>query len=135
MLRSGYMLGGEQSGHVIMLHHNTTGDGLLTALKTASVMVSEKKKLSELTSVFKLYPQVLINAKVRNELKHNYMEDKDIADMCHDIEKEFNGSGRVVIRPSGTEPLVRVMIEGENYDYIKGRAELLAALIESRLGT
>ena len=135
MLRSGYMLGGEQSGHVIMLHHNTTGDGLLTALKTASVMVTEGKKLSDLTSVFKLFPQVLVNAKVRNELKYKYMEDKDISEMCKDIEKEFQGCGRVVIRPSGTEPLVRVMIEGENYDYIKGRAELLAALIESRLGT
>ncbi len=135
MLRSGYMIGGEQSGHVILLHNNTTGDGLLTALKVATVMAVEKKSLKELASVYRSYPQVLVNAKVRNDLKYKYMEDEDIAKMCQDIEDEFQGKGRVVIRPSGTEPLVRVMIEGENYDYLKGRAELLAALIESRLGT
>lgn len=134
MLRSGYVLGGEQSGHVISLHNNTTGDGLITAIKVASAVCMQKGTLSELASVFKALPQVLINAKVRNELKYQYTEDADIKKMCESIEKEFEGRGRVVIRPSGTEPLVRVMIEGEDYPYIKSRAELLAALIESRLG-
>ncbi|MBQ8165013.1 MAG: phosphoglucosamine mutase [Clostridia bacterium] len=134
MLKSGYVLGGEQSGHVIALQHNTTGDGLLTALKVAEIVASEKKKLSELASVYTALPQVLINAKVRNDLKYSFMENEDIKAMCEELENEFNGEGRVVIRPSGTEPIVRVMIEGKDYEYIKRRAELLAALIESKLG-
>ncbi len=134
MLKSGYVLGGEQSGHVIALQHNTTGDGLLTSLKVAEIIASEKKKLSELASVYKALPQVLINAKVRNDLKYSFMENEDIKAMCDELENEFNGEGRVVIRPSGTEPIVRVMIEGKDYGYIKRRAELLAALIESKLG-
>ena len=134
MLKSGYVLGGEQSGHVISLAHNTTGDGLVTSLMVASTICNEKKKLSELASVYHALPQVLINARVRNELKYQFMEDADIASMCEELENEFNGEGRVVIRPSGTEPIVRVMIEGKDYNYIKHRAELLAALIESKLG-
>ncbi len=134
MLKNGYVLGGEQSGHVICLQNNTTGDGMLTAIKLADYVCSEGKSLSELASVFKALPQVLINARVRNELKYKYTEDSDIKEMCDALEAEFDGKGRVVIRPSGTEPLVRVMIEGEDYDYIKSKAELLAALIESRLG-
>ncbi len=135
MLKSGYIIGGEQSGHVILLQHNTTGDGLLTALQLVQIVKKEGRKLSEIAKVFTPLPQVLVNAKVRNELKYKFTEDKDIAEMCKNIEEEFQGSGRVVIRPSGTEPLVRVMIEGSNEEYIKGKAELLAALIESRLGT
>ena len=134
MLKSGYVLGGEQSGHVICLQDNTTGDGMLTAVKIAAAVCKEGKTLSELASVFKALPQVLVNAKVRNELKYTYMEDPDIKGMCDALEQEFNGKGRVVIRPSGTEPLVRVMIEGEDKDYIRSKAEVLAALIESRLG-
>lgn len=134
MLRSGYVLGGEQSGHVICLQNNTTGDGMITAIKVASAVCMQNKTLSELASVFTALPQVLVNAKVRNELKYKYIEDADIKEMCESIEAEFAGKGRVVIRPSGTEPLVRVMIEGEDYGYIKSKAEVLAALIESRLG-
>jgi phosphoglucosamine mutase len=134
MLKSGYVLGGEQSGHVICLQDNTTGDGMLTAVKIAAAVCKEGKTLSELASVFKALPQVLVNAKVRNDLKYTYMEDPDIKGMCDSLEQEFNGKGRVVIRPSGTEPLVRVMIEGEDKDYIRSKAEVLAALIESRLG-
>ncbi len=134
MLRSGYVLGGEQSGHVICLQNNTTGDGMLTAIKLAAVACSDDKPLSEIASVFKALPQVLINAKVRNELKNSFTDDPDIKEMCEALEQEFHGKGRVVIRPSGTEPIVRVMIEGEDYNYIKSKAALLAALIESRLG-
>ncbi len=134
MLKNGYILGGEQSGHIIMLQHSTTGDGLLTAVQLAAVMRTEAKPLAELAGIFQALPQVLINAKVRNEMKYKYMEDADISNLCAELESDFDGKGRVVIRPSGTEPLVRVMIEGENREYIKGRAELLAALIESRLG-
>lgn len=135
MLRSGCIIGGEQSGHVIMLQHNTTGDGLITAVQLVRVLKNEGCRLSDLASVFTRFPQVVVNAKVRDSLKHKFMEDDDIAAMCRSLEDEFGENGRVLIRPSGTEPLVRVMIEGENTAYIKHKAELLAALIESRLGT
>jgi phosphoglucosamine mutase len=135
MLRSGCIIGGEQSGHVIMLQHNTTGDGLITAVQLVRVLKNEGCRLSDLASVFTRFPQVGVNAKVRDSLKHKFMDDDDIAAMCRSLEDEFGENGRVLIRPSGTEPLVRVMIEGENTAYIKHKAELLAALIESRLGT
>lgn len=134
MLDNGYELGGEQSGHVIFLKHNTTGDGLLTALQLLSVMKSTGKKLSELASVMTILPQVLKNAKVKNENKNSYMNDEVIAKMCRDLEMEFHGEGRVLIRPSGTEPLVRVMIEGKDQDYITKRAIELVKVIETRLG-
>jgi phosphoglucosamine mutase len=133
MLDKGYVLGGEQSGHIIFLEHNTTGDGLLTALQLLNVMKSTGKRLSELAAVMQVLPQVLINAKVRNENKHRYMEDELIARHCCELEEEFKGEGRVLIRPSGTEPLVRVMIEGRDKEYITKRAAELAALIEERL--
>ena len=134
MLDKGYVLGGEQSGHVIFLEHNTTGDGLLTALQLLSVLKSTQKKLSELSSVVQILPQVLKNAKVSNDKKYKYLEDEVIAKMCGDLEKEFHGEGRVLIRPSGTEPLVRVMIEGKDQEYITGRAVELVKVIEERLG-
>lgn len=134
MLDKGYILGGEQSGHVIFLRHNTTGDGLLTALQLLSVVKGTDRKLSELAGVMQVLPQVLKNAKVRNENKHSYMEDELIAKLCRELEDEFKGEGRVLIRPSGTEPLVRVMIEGKDQEYITKRAAELAAVIEERLG-
>jgi len=134
MLDKGYMLGGEQSGHIILLEHNTTGDGLLTALHLLQTMKKTGSKASELASIMEVYPQVLINAKVSNENKHKYMEDEVVARMCSELENEFNGEGRVLIRPSGTEPLVRVMIEGKDKDYITARAKELAKVIEERLG-
>lgn len=134
MLDKGYVLGGEQSGHVIFLKHNTTGDGLLTALQLLSAIKSTGRKLSELAGVMQVLPQVLKNAKVKNENKHHYMEDELIARLCSDLENEFHGEGRVLIRPSGTEPLVRVMIEGKDKEYITKRAAELAAVIEERLG-
>jgi len=134
MLDKGYMLGGEQSGHVIFLKHNTTGDGLLTALQLLSVLKATGKKLSELAAVMQILPQVLKNAKVKNENKHHYMEDELVACLCSELETEFHGEGRVLIRPSGTEPLVRVMIEGKDKEYITRRAAELADIIEKRLG-
>lgn len=134
MLDKGYVLGGEQSGHVIFLKHNTTGDGLLTALQLLSAMKSTGKKLSDMAGIMQVLPQVLKNARVRNENKHHYMEDKLVAKLCSELESEFHGEGRVLIRPSGTEPLVRVMIEGKDKEYITKRAAELAAVIEERLG-
>lgn len=134
MLNKGYILGGEQSGHVIFLEHNTTGDGLTTALQLLYVLKSSGKKMSELASVMQVLPQVLRNAKVSNTNKHKYLEDEVIARMCKELEDEFHGEGRVLIRPSGTEPLVRVMIEGKDQEYINSRAVELARVIEERLG-
>lgn len=133
MVRNGYSIGGEQSGHIIFLDHNTTGDGEITALKVAELLVSSGKRLSELSGVMVSYPQVLINAKVKNELKHKYMDDEDIAREINKLEHEMQGEGRVLIRPSGTEPLVRVMVEGKDQEKIESMAKELASLIEKKL--
>jgi len=134
MLENGHILGGEQSGHIIFLEHNTTGDGILTGTQLLSVMKSSGKKLSELASIMQVLPQVLINARVINQNKEKYLEDEVICSKCKELENEFSDEGRVLIRPSGTEPLVRVMIEGKDKDYITKRAVELAKVIEERLG-
>lgn len=133
MLKEGYNLGGEQSGHVILLDYNPTGDGILTSLMLIQTILEENKKASELASIIKLYPQVLINARVNAEKKYDYEKDEDIKKAIADLEKEFAGNGRVLIRPSGTEPLVRVMIEGEDQEYLTKRAEEIVELIEKKL--
>ncbi len=133
MLKEGYNLGGEQSGHVILLDYNPTGDGILTSLMLIQTILEENKTASELASIIKLYPQVLINAKVNADKKYDYDKDVDIKKAIADVEKEFAGNGRVVIRPSGTEPLVRVMIEGEDQEHITKRAKEIAELIEKKL--
>ena len=133
MLKNGYNIGGEQSGHIIMLDYNPTGDGILTSLMIIKVMLETGKKASELASIMKKYPQVLINAKVKADKKNDYEKDPEIQNAIQKLEEEFSGNGRVLIRPSGTEPLVRVMIEGENKEYIKEKAEALAKLIGNKL--
>ncbi len=132
MLEEGYNLGGEQSGHIIFLDHNTTGDGTLTALQMLSVMKRTNKELADLASGMKKLPQVLVNAAVSNEGKLAYKEDDVITDEIKRIESQFDGNGRVLIRPSGTEPLVRVMIEGADQRIIEEEAVKLAKLIEER---
>ncbi len=134
MLKSGYAIGGEQSGHIIFLDYNTTGDGLISALQLLSILRNSGKKLSELTEIFKTLPQATVNAKVPNSKKNEYTKDKVIMAEIENLEKEFDGNGRVLIRPSGTEPCVRVMIEGENQSVIEKKANYLAKLIEARLG-
>ncbi len=134
MKKSGYVLGGEQSGHIIFLEHNTTGDGLLSALQLISVVKKKNKPLSELASIMKTYPQVLKNAKVSNDKKRKYLEDEVISSRIAEIENIFHGEGRVLIRPSGTEPLVRVMIEGSDEEELNKYAVELVELIETRLG-
>ena len=134
MLKHHYNLGGEQSGHVIFLDYNTTGDGLITAIQLLYVMKKTGKPLSELKQCMQIFPQVLVNAKVKNENKHAYNEDPEIQEQISNLENKFNGEGRVLIRPSGTEPLVRVMIEGKDKAVMQEEAEKLAAFIEERLG-
>ncbi|MGL5084766.1 MAG: phosphoglucosamine mutase [Clostridium sp.] len=133
MVKDGYVLGGEQSGHVIFLDYNTTGDGLVTALQVSSIRKRSGKTLSELAGIMKELPQVLVNAKVPNEKKNIYLEDAEIIESIKNIEKSLNGVGRVLIRPSGTEPLVRVMLEGENQVEIDKMAHDLADLILSKI--
>ena len=123
-------LGGEQSGHIIFLDENTTGDGLLSALHLLQVIVDTGKSLSELTQIMEVLPQALVNAKVANHKKEKYMEYPEIAEAIRKLEEKFAGEGRVLIRPSGTEPLVRVMIEGKDSTVIRQDAERLANLIQ-----
>lgn len=134
MIKNDYNLGGEQSGHVIFLDENTTGDGLLTALHLIEVMKETGKALSELASCMEILPQVLVNAKVTNKTKYDYKDHKEIQEAIKVLENKFMGEGRVLIRPSGTEPLVRVMIEGKNQELLKSEATKLAKMIEEKLG-
>lgn len=129
MIKGNYVLGGEQSGHIIFSKYNSTGDGLVTALQIASIVKKNKKPLSELCSIMKQLPQTLVNAVVPNEKKNIYLEDKEIVEEIQRIESILDGRGRVLIRPSGTEPLVRVMLEGENQEEIDKLAHNLADMI------
>lgn len=133
MQEVGANLGGEQSGHIIMLDRNTTGDGLLSALLLLEVLVKTGKPLSELASVMEVLPQALVNAKVPNHKKDRYMEYPEIAAAIEELNKKFAGEGRVLIRPSGTEPKVRVMIEGKNQTLIEDEAKKLAELIQNTM--
>lgn len=126
-------IGGEQSGHIIFLEENTTGDGLLSALHLLKTIVETGKKLSELASIMEVLPQALINAKVPNHKKEHYMDYVEIASAIEKLEAKFAGEGRVLIRPSGTEPLVRVMIEGKNQKLIEKEARTLADLIQKTM--
>ncbi len=134
MIKNDYNIGGEQSGHIIFLDHNTTGDGLLTALQLLAVVKESDKKLSELAAVMTELPQVLVNAKIKNENKSKYSEDAEIAQAIKEVEGKLKDKGRVLIRPSGTEPLVRVMLEGENKTEIQEDANRIAELIQNKLG-
>ena len=126
-------MGGEQSGHIIMLDYNPTGDGILTSLMLVKILLEKNVSASKLCSIISIYPQVLINAKVASNKKYDYEHDETIQQKIHELENEFADNGRVLIRPSGTEPLVRVMIEGEDKEYIKTKAEELVNFIEEKL--
>lgn len=132
MVKDKYVLGGEQSGHVIFLDFNSTGDGLVTALQIASIVKKKEKALSELCSIMKELPQVLANATIPNDKKDLYLTDDEIQNEIKKIEDALHGVGRVLIRPSGTEPLVRVMLEGEDQAEIDKMAHDLANLIEKK---
>ena len=133
MLKNEYNLGGEQSGHIILLDYNPTGDGILTSIMLIQSVLESNKKASEIAEIIKLYPQVLVNAKVNSEKKYDYDKNEEIQNAIKELEKEFDGNGRVLIRPSGTEPLVRVMIEGENQQDINKKAKEMAKLIEKNM--
>ncbi len=133
MLNNGYNLGGEQSGHIIMLDYNPTGDGILTSLMLIQILLEKNIPTSQLCDIMQVYPQILINAKVDANKKYEYKNNEDINNMVKELKKEFSGEGRVIIRPSGTEPLIRVMIEGKDIENITKKAKDLATLIEGKL--
>lgn len=134
MLLEDYKLGGEQSGHVIFGDCATTGDGELTAIKVLSVMYRESEKLSELASVMKKYPQVMVNVKVSPEGKINFYTDSKVKRAIEKAKESLGDTGRVVVRVSGTEPLIRVMAEGENTDEITQIVNTAADEIKAALG-
>lgn len=133
MREKDYVLGGEQSGHIIFIKNNTTGDGLATGLHLLEVMEHTGKPMSELNDLMTSYPQVLVNATVANEKKRSYETHEGIQARIAEVEAKFEGEGRVVIRPSGTEPVVRVMIEGKDQAVLEREAESLARYIEEEL--
>ena len=133
MLKEDYILGGEQSGHIIFLNHNTTGDGLVTALQVAAILKESGKTFSELAGVMKELPQILVNATVPNDKKNIYLEDEEIVKAIKEVEDKLNGVGRVLIRPSGTEPKIKLYygIKGTSLDDADAKLEALqTALVE-----
>lgn len=134
MLDKDYMIGGEQSGHVIFKEYANTGDGELTSLMVLNILSERKCKLSELSSVMDKYPQVLVNVNVTKEGKISFGEDAEINVLIKKYEEELNGDGRILIRASGTENLIRVMIEGKNTEEISRMANDIADLINKKFG-
>ena len=133
MIKSGCVLGGgEQSGHIIFKDYSTTGDGIMSALQFLKAIKDEGKTISQLSDEITIYPQVLVNAEVLNKNKGAYKEDPEIINEIKRIEETMKGNGRVLIRPSGTEPLVRVMIEGDDIEKIHGLAQGLADMISGK---
>ncbi len=133
MLEKGYHIGGEQSGHLIFLDHATTGDGQLSAVQILNIIRDTGKSLDELASEIEIFPQVLKNVKVSAFGKHRLGEDKDIKLAIEAAEKELGNNGRVLVRASGTEPLVRVMLEGRDKEQIEHLATTIAEIVEERL--
>lgn len=133
MLEHDYIIGGEQSGHIIFREFATTGDGELSALKLLCIMKESGKKLSELASEMKVFPQVLINVRVSDFGKARFPRDKEIKNAIESAEKELGDTGRVLVRVSGTEPLVRVMLEGKDEEKINVLAQEIAEVIRERL--
>ena len=133
MRKNGYNLGGEQSGHIIFLDYNTTGDGLLTGLQLVNIMKITGKKLSELAAEMTIFPQKLVNIRVTD--KHAVTDNASVAAEIGEVEKEMNGNGRVLVRPSGTEPLVRVMVEAASEEDCENYVERIAEVVRAEMGT
>ena len=133
MLKNEYNLGGEQSGHIIMLDYNPTGDGILTSLMLIQILLEKNIIASELCKKVSKYPQLLINVKVANDKKMLYLEDNEIQKEIETIKAELKENGRVIIRPSGTEPLIRVMLEGPEQNKLEELSKKLISLINTKL--
>ena len=134
MMKGGYSIGGEQSGHIIFLDYNTTGDGELSALQFISIMKKTRQSASELASVMQVYPQVMMNVKVKNDAKREYEKDSEIVSAINEAKDRLGEDGRILIRPSGTEPLIRVMVEGRDFSLINDVVKKVSGLIEVKYG-
>jgi len=134
MLLEEYSFGGEQSGHLIFRDFASTGDGELTAIQLLSLMRREGKKLSELAGVMTRYPQVMINVHVSQDAKLLFYTDPDVKQAVEDAKAELGKEGRIVARISGTEPLIRVMVEGRDDEQIRAVANRVADVVRERLG-
>jgi phosphoglucosamine mutase len=134
MLEKDYIIGGEQSGHIIFLEHSTTGDGQLSAAKILEIIVNSGKKLSELSSVMEKFPQVMINIQISAKDREVWKNDFIITGLIEKYEETLGDSGRILVRESGTEPLIRVMIEGKDFKQINQMAMKIADTIKSRVG-
>ena len=134
MLKEGYAIGGEQSGHIILLDHSTTGDGMLSALRLLRALVNNSERLNEAKNVMTVLPQVLKSARVPNERKTAAMEDADIKAACDKIQSQLGNKGRILVRASGTEPIIRVMLEGQDIDEITKMTDQVTELIVSKYG-
>ena len=134
MRKSGYNLGGEQSGHVIIMDYNTTGDGQLTGVQLTKIMQETGKKLSELAAEVTIYPQKLVNIRVENSMKDKAMEVPAIREIIEKMETEMAGNGRILVRPSGTEPLLRVMAEAPTDEEVDYYVDTIAAVVQAEIG-
>ncbi len=134
MRKSGYNLGGEQSGHVIIMDYNTTGDGQLTGVQLTKIMQETGKKLSELAAEVTIYPQKLVNIRVENSMKDKAMEVPAIREIIEKMEAEMAGNGRILVRPSGTEPLLRVMAEAPTHEEVDYYVDTIAAVVQAEIG-
>ena len=134
MRKSGYNLGGEQSGHVILMDYNTTGDGQLSAVQLTKIMKETGKSLSQLASEVTIYPQKLVNIRVENAMKEKAMEVPAIKAIIEKMEEEMAGNGRILVRPSGTEPLLRVMAEAPTTEEVNYYVDTIAAVVKDEIG-
>ena len=134
MILKDYVIGGEQSGHIIFKELATTGDGELTALQILSIISEEKKSLKECSKIMKKYPQVSKNIKVKNEDKKELFTNDEINNIINKSKDILKDTGRIIVRPSGTEPLIRVMIEGNDLDLINQLLEDISCVIENKIG-
>ena len=134
MRKSGYNLGGEQSGHVILMDYNTTGDGQLSAVQLTKIMKETGKSLSQLASEVTIYPQKLVNIRVKNAMKEKAMEVPAIKTIIEKMEEEMAGNGRILVRPSGTEPLLRVMAEAPTTEEVNYYVDTIAAVVKDEIG-
>ncbi|HEM3492411.1 TPA: phosphoglucosamine mutase [Streptococcus suis] len=135
MRKEGYNVGGEQSGHVILMDYNTTGDGQLTAVQLTKIMKETGKKLSELAAEVTIYPQKLVNIRVENSMKDKAMEVPAIAAIIEKMEAEMAGNGRILVRPSGTEPLLRVMAEAPTDAEVDYYVDTIADVVRAEIGS
>lgn len=134
MRKSGYNLGGEQSGHVVIMDYNTTGDGQLTGVQLTKIMQETGEKLSELAAEVTIYPQKLVNIRVENSMKDKAMEVPAIREIIEKMEAEMAGNGRILVRPSGTEPLLRVMAEAPTHEEVDYYVDTIAAVVQAKIG-